>query len=81
MADVEKLILVLHRLGDAGNTVVVIEHNLDVIAEADWLLDMGPEGGTGGGQLVSEGTPEQVEADRDNSHTGRVLGPVLHGVS
>ena len=49
----------------------------DVIAEADWLLDMGPEGGTGGGQLVCEGTPEQVEAARDHSHTGRVLGPLL----
>lgn len=78
MADVEKLIHVLHRLVQAGNTVVVIEHNLDVIAEADWLLDMGPEGGTGGGELVCEGTPEQVEAARDHSHTGRVLGPVLN---
>ena len=78
MADVEKLIHVLHRLVAAGNTVVVIEHNLDVIAEADWLLDMGPEGGTGGGQLVCEGTPEQVEAARERSHTGRVLGPLLH---
>ena len=78
MADVEKLIHVLHRLVQAGNTVVVIEHNLDVIAEADWLLDMGPEGGTGGGELVCEGTPEQVEAARDHSHTGRVLGPLLN---
>ena len=78
MADVEKLIHVLHRLVEAGNTVVVIEHNLDVIAEADWLLDMGPEGGTGGGQLVVQGTPEQVEAERDRSHTGKVLGPVLY---
>jgi excinuclease ABC subunit A len=78
MADVEKLIHVLHRLVEAGNTVVVIEHNLDIIAEADWLLDMGPEGGTGGGQVVSQGTPEQVEAERDRSHTGRVLGPVLY---
>lgn len=73
MADVEKLIRVLHRLVEAGNTVVVIEHNLDIIAEADWLLDMGPEGGSGGGQLVIEGTPEQVMADRLRSHTGEVL--------
>ena len=78
IADVEKLIHVLHRLVQAGNTVVVIEHNLDVIAEADWLLDMGPEGGTGGGELVCQGTPEQVEAARDHSHTGRVLGPLLN---
>ena len=73
MADVEKLIRVLHRLVEAGNTVVVIEHNLDIIAEADWLLDMGPEGGTGGGKLVIEGTPEQVMAVRKRSHTGEVL--------
>ena len=81
MADVEKLIHVLHRLVEAGNTVVVIEHNLDVIAEADWLLDMGPEGGTGGGELVCQGTPEAVEAARDRSHTGRVLGSVLRPAS
>jgi excinuclease ABC subunit A len=73
MADVEKLIRVLHRLVEAGNTVVVIEHNLDVIAEADWLLDMGPEGGNEGGQLVIEGTPEAVMDYRDQSHTGQVL--------
>lgn len=73
MADVEKLIRVLHRLVEAGNTVVVIEHNLDVIAEADWLLDLGPEGGTGGGKLVVQGTPEQVMKHRDHSHTGQVL--------
>jgi len=73
MADVEKLIHVLHRLADAGNTVVVIEHNLDVIAQADWLLDLGPEGGSGGGRLVVEGTPAQVAQARDRSHTGRVL--------
>ncbi|MVW77410.1 excinuclease ABC subunit UvrA [Bordetella sp. 02P26C-1] len=77
MADVEKLIHVLHRLVDAGNTVVVIEHNLDVIAEADWLLDLGPEGGTGGGQLVAEGSPEHVMSLRDRSHTGRVLAEFL----
>ena len=77
MADVEKLIHVLHRLVDAGNTVVVIEHNLDVIAEADWVLDLGPEGGTGGGRMVAQGTPEQIIALRDRSHTGAVLGAVM----
>ena len=77
MADVEKLIRVLHRLVEAGNTVVVIEHNLDIIAEADWLLDLGPEGGSGGGQLVIEGTPEQVVAARHKSHTGEVLQEFL----
>jgi excinuclease ABC subunit A len=77
MADVEKLIHVLHRLVEAGNTVVVIEHNLDVIAEADWLLDLGPEGGTGGGRLVGEGSPEHVMTLSDHSHTGRVLKEFL----
>lgn len=77
MADVEKLIHVLHRLVEAGNTVVVIEHNLDVIAEADWLLDLGPEGGTGGGKLVGEGSPEYVMTLSDYSHTGRVLKEFL----
>jgi len=76
MADTEKLIRVLHRLVDAGNTVVVIEHNLDVIAEADWVLDLGPEGGTGGGQLVAQGTPETL-ATLAHSHTGLALAPVL----
>jgi excinuclease ABC subunit A len=76
MADVEKLIHVLHRLVDAGNTVVVIEHNLDVIAEADWLLDLGPEGGAGGGTLVAEGTPEQV-AGSPSSHTAEILAEFL----
>ncbi len=73
MADVEKLTHVLHRLVDAGNTVVVIEHNLDVIAEADWIVDMGPEGGTHGGRLVIAADPETVMANADRSHTGRVL--------
>ena len=77
MADVEKLIHVLHRLVEAGNTVVVIEHNLDVIAEADWLLDLGPEGGTGGGKLVGQGSPEHVMAQSAQSHTGRVLAEFL----
>jgi excinuclease ABC subunit A len=67
MADVEKLIRVLHRLVDAGNTVVVIEHNLDVIAEADWILDLGPEGGSAGGRIVFQGTPEKAE--KGASHT------------
>ena len=78
MADVEKLIHVLHRLVDAGNTVVVIEHNLDVIAEADWLIDMGPEGGDGGGRLVAQGAPEIVMKAR-NSHTGQILREFLAG--
>ena len=77
MADVEKLIRVLHRLVEAGNTVVVIEHNLDIIAEADWLLDLGPEGGSGGGRIVIEGTPEQVVNARKRSHTGEVLHEFL----
>jgi excinuclease ABC subunit A len=76
MADVERLIRVLHRLVDAGNTVVVIEHNLEVIKTADWILDLGPEGGDGGGRVVAEGTPEQVAAN-PLSHTGRFLAPLL----
>ncbi|HND63406.1 MAG TPA: excinuclease ABC subunit UvrA [Elusimicrobiota bacterium] len=75
-ADVEKLLGVLQRLVDGGNTVLVIEHNLDVIKTADWILDLGPEGGAGGGRLVAEGAPETVAAAAD-SHTGRHLGPLL----
>jgi excinuclease ABC subunit A len=77
MADVEKLIRVLHRLVAAGNTVVIIEHNLDVIAEADWVIDMGPEGGAGGGRIVAQGSPEAVARVRDASHTARILARFL----
>ena len=77
MADVEKLIHVLHRLVDAGNSAVVVEHNLDVMAEADWILDMGPEAGDAGGQVVAEGTPAAVARKKSTSHTGRVLNDFL----
>jgi excinuclease ABC subunit A len=77
MADVEKLIRVLHRLVDAGNSVVVIEHNLDVMAEADWLIDLGPEGGDGGGAVVAEGSPDDVVRGRSRSHTARILKDFL----
>jgi excinuclease ABC subunit A len=77
--DIQLLLNVLHQLRDAGNTVVVIEHNLDVIKTADWLIDMGPEGGAGGGQVVVAGTPEQVAAT-PASHTGRYLKPALSKV-
>jgi excinuclease ABC subunit A len=75
-ADIELLLSVLHQLRDAGNTVVVIEHNLDVIKTADWLIDLGPEGGAGGGRIVAAGTPEAVAATK-GSHTGRFLEPAL----
>ena len=74
--DVEQLLIVLHRLRDHGNTVVVIEHNLDVIKTADWLVDLGPEGGDKGGYIIATGTPEQV-AEVEASHTGRFLKPML----
>ncbi len=74
--DIEMLLTVLHRLRDHGNTVVVIEHNLDVIKTADWIIDLGPEGGAGGGTILTEGTPETV-ADAAASYTGRYLKPVL----
>jgi excinuclease ABC subunit A len=74
--DVSKLLMVLHNLVDKGNTAIVIEHNLDVIRSADWVIDMGPEGGSGGGMVVAEGTPEQV-AKNLASHTGKFLAEVL----
>jgi excinuclease ABC subunit A len=80
MADVEKLLGVLHRLVDVGNTIVVIEHNLDVIKTADWIIDLGPEGGDGGGHLVAEGTPEKVAAVPE-SHTGRYLKEMLRATA
>ncbi|MFM7395856.1 MAG: excinuclease ABC subunit UvrA [Gammaproteobacteria bacterium] len=77
MADVEKLIHVLHRLVDAGNTVVLVEHNLDVIAEADWVLDMGPEAGNEGGRIVAEGSPQSLAKRSVRSHTGKALREFL----
>jgi excinuclease ABC subunit A len=74
--DIDLLLTVLHRLRDHGNTVVVIEHNLDVIKTADWVIDMGPEGGDGGGQVIAQGTPEDVAATQA-SFTGRFLKPIL----
>ena len=76
IADVRRLVDVLQRLVDAGHTVLIIEHNLDLIAEADWVIDLGPEGGEGGGRIVAQGTPEQI-ARHKGSHTGRFLREVL----
>jgi excinuclease ABC subunit A len=76
MADVRRLVEVIQRLVDAGHTVLVIEHNLDLIAEADWVIDLGPEGGEAGGRIVAEGTPEMVAASA-SSHTGRYLKRLL----
>ena len=75
-ADIEKLLEVLQRLVDTGNTVLVIEHNLDVIKQADWLVDLGPEGGEAGGELIAVGTPEDVAAV-EGSYTGQFLRPLL----
>src|SRR5450756_2430006 len=78
MADVEKLLHVLHRLVDTGNTVIVIEHNLDVVKTADWIVDLGPEGGDKGGHVIGEGTPEEI-AGMPASATGEYLARVLRG--
>ena len=75
-ADVHKLLTLLQRLRDQGNTIVVIEHNLDIIKSADWILDLGPEGGDRGGTLVASGTPEEV-AQVAHSFTGQALKPLL----
>jgi excinuclease ABC subunit A len=74
--DIALLLKVIHRLRDQGNTLVIIEHNLDVIKTADWLIDLGPEGGAGGGRIIATGTPEQVAANPD-SVTGKYLLPLL----
>jgi excinuclease ABC subunit A len=74
--DVRKLLKVLNSLVDRGNTVIVIEHNLDVIRSADWIIDLGPEGGSGGGLVIAEGTPEDV-AQNKASHTGKFLADLL----
>ena len=75
-ADIQLLLDVIHRLRDAGNTIVIIEHNLDVIKTADWIVDMGPEGGDGGGIIIAEGTPEQV-ALNETSYTAKYLRAML----
>ena len=75
-ADIKQLLSVLHKLRDQGNTIVVIEHNLDVIKTADWIVDLGPEGGSGGGQIIATGTPEQISKDK-KSHTARFLKEIL----
>jgi len=75
-ADIDRLLTVLQRLADGGNTVLVIEHNLDVIKSADWLIDIGPEGGHRGGRVVAEGTPEEV-AENPASFTAQFLRPML----
>ena len=77
MADVERLVHVLHRLAQAGNSVVVIEHNLDVIAEADWMIDLGPEGGGDGGRIVTEGNPIALARRKYKTHTTTALSEHL----
>ena len=76
IADIDKLIQVLHRLVDAGNSVVIIEHNMDIIAEADWIIDLGPEGGDGGGRIVAQGTPARIIRSK-SSHTAAYLRSFL----
>ena len=76
--DIRRLMLVIQGLVDKGNSVLIIEHNLDVIKAADWIVDMGPEGGSGGGTVVAQGTPEDV-AKVAESHTGQFLAEILHG--
>jgi excinuclease ABC subunit A len=75
-ADIQLLLDVIHKLRDAGNTIVIIEHNLDVIKTSDWIIDLGPEGGDGGGEIIAEGTPEEV-ANNKKSYTGKYLKPYL----
>ena len=76
MADIQRLVEVLQRLVDAGHSVIVIEHNLELVAEADWVIDLGPEGGEAGGRVIAEGTPEEIAHNR-HSHTGRFLRKLL----
>ncbi len=76
-ADIQQLLVVLHQLRDQGNTIVVIEHNLDVVKTADWIVDLGPEGGSGGGEILIAGSPETV-AECEQSHTARFLKPLLN---
>jgi excinuclease ABC subunit A len=78
--DIEMLLSVLHRLRDHGNTVIVIEHNLDVIKTADWVVDLGPEGGDGGGRIIASGPPETI-AGAVRSHTGRYLAKMINAAS
>ncbi|MFP3029504.1 MAG: excinuclease ABC subunit UvrA, partial [Arsenophonus sp.] len=75
-ADIQQLLYVLHQLRDQGNTIVIIEHNLDVIKTADWIVDLGPEGGSGGGEILFSGTPEQIIKCKQ-SHTAKFLKPIL----
>ena len=74
--DIKQLLDVLHTLRDQGNTIIVIEHNLDVIKTADWIIDLGPEGGDGGGKIIAQGTPEEI-ANCSSSHTGRYLKDII----
>jgi excinuclease ABC subunit A len=76
-ADIRRLLEVLNQLVDQGNTVVIIEHNLDVIKTADWIIDLGPEGGNDGGRVIAAGTPEEVVRQADRSFTGQFLGRAL----